>query len=319
MNRRVFLHTSAGALCTLTLPKLGRLQEAFGANLRFRYSSCNEMFEKRDFIATCRAIKAAGFAGIEIAPFTLADSVDDISASRRREMRDIIRSEGLAFAGLHWLLITPKWLHVTTADRQIRDKSWAYLPKLIDFCADLGEKGVMVFGSPKQRSSQGNSKAEATKLFRDGLASVAPHAGTRGVTILIESLPSKDTDVVNTLGEAVRMVQEIHHPAVQTMFDFHNTVDETEPLDTLVRKNYSYICHVHISEMDGRYPGTGNLDFLPVFQVLADLKYNLWISLEVHNFSPGPDQIAQATMEFLRNLEKRLKPSAVAKRAGKSA
>jgi len=319
MNRRVFLQTSGGALCTLTLPQLGRLQEVFAANLRFRYSSCNEMFEKRDFIATCKTIKAAGFAGIEIAPFTLADSVDDISASRRREMRDIIRSEGLAFAGLHWLLITPKWLHVTTADRQIREKSWAYLPKLIDFCADLGEKGIMVFGSPKQRSSQGNSKAEATKLFRDGLASVASHAGARGVTILIESLPSKDTDVVNTLSDAVRMVQEIHHPAIQTMFDFHNTVDETEPLDTLVRKTFSYIRHVHISEMDGRYPGTGNLDFLPVFQVLAELKYDRWISLEVHDFKPGPDQIVKSTMEFLRNLEKRLKPSATAKRSGKSA
>ncbi len=309
MNRRTLLRSGTGTLCAFALSDGGWIRELFGANLRFSYSCCNEMFEKREFASACRTLRTAGFAGIEIAPFTLADGIDDISAPRRRELRETIRSEGLRFAGLHWLLLAPKWLHVTTADRQLREKSWAYFPKIIDLCADLGDNGVMVFGSPKQRASQGNSKADAIRLFRDGLASVAPHAAERGVTILIEPLPSKDTDVVNTLSEAVRMVEEVHHPAVQTMFDFHNTVDEREPLDRLVRENFTHIRHVHINEMDGRYPGTGNLDFLPVFQVLAEMKYDRWISLEVFEWKSGPDHVAQATMAFLRNLEKKLEKS----------
>jgi D-psicose/D-tagatose/L-ribulose 3-epimerase len=308
MYRRHFLLAGTGAICATGLADFGGLRTAFGAKLRFTYSCCNEMFEKRPFAAACKVVKAAGFDGIEIAPFTLGDSIEEISPSRRRELRDVIRSEGLVFAGLHWLLIVPKWLHVTTADKGLREKSWAYFPRIIDLCSDLGEKGIMVFGSPKQRGSQGNTKEEATRLFRDGLAAAAPHAGERGVTILIESLPSKDTDVVNTLGEAVKMVKEINHPAIRTMFDFHNTVDERDPLDKLVRDYFPYIRHVHINEMDGRYPGTGNLDFLPVFQVLADLKYSHWISLEVFDFKPAPDQIAQATMAYLRKLETRLKP-----------
>ncbi len=307
MDRRLFLRGGGGTLCALAFPEEGLIRRLFGANLRFRYSCCNEMFEKREFAAVCKTVKAAGFAGIEIAPFTLGDDIDDIGAARRRELRETIQSEGLVFAGLHWLLLAPKWLHVTTSDRQLREKSWAYFPKIIDFCADLGDKGVMIFGSPKQRASQGNSKAEATKLFRDGLASVAPHAGQRGVTILIEPLPSKDTDVVNTLAEAVRIVREIRHPAIQTMFDFHNTVDEREPLDKLVRQYFANIRHVHINEMDGRYPGTGKLNFSLVFQVLADLKYSHWISLEVFEWKEGPDVVARATMEYLRNLEKNLK------------
>ncbi len=306
MDRRVFLHLGAGALGAGAFPGVGCVAEVFAANLRFRYASCNEMFEKREFGAVCRAVRVAGFEGIEIAPFTLAESVDEISLARRRELRDMIRSEGLTFAGLHWLLITPKWLQVCTADRQTREKSWAYMTKLVDFCADLGEKGIMVFGSPQQRHSQGNTNAEATKLFEAGLAAVAPHAGKAGVTILIESLPGKDTDVVNTLSEAVRLVGEINHPAIQTMFDFHNTLDESDPLDTLVRRYFKYIRHVHINEMDGRYPGSGNFDFLPVCRVLAELKYRYWISLEVFDFKPGPDQIVRATMQYMRNLEKRL-------------
>jgi sugar phosphate isomerase/epimerase len=281
--------------------------ELHAAKLHFKYCICNEVFEKWDFKAQCRAIKAAGYEGVEIAPFTLADHLDEISAARRRELRDIMRSEGIQFAGLHWLLITPKWLHITTADRAIRDKSWAYFKMLIDFCADLGDKGIMVLGSPKQRASQGSSAEEATKHLKAGLASVAPHAGERGITILIEPLAGKDTDVVNTLDQAVRMVEEIRHPAIQTMFDFHNTPDEREPLDALVRRHFSMIRHIHVNEMDGRYPGTGNLDFRPVFQVLADLKYSRWVSLEVFDFKPGPEQIARAAMDYFRKLETKLK------------
>jgi sugar phosphate isomerase/epimerase len=276
--------------------------------MRFKYAICNEMFEKLDFAAQCRMIRAAGFQGIEIAPFTLAESLDEISPAKRQEMRGIIRSEGLQFAGLHWLLITPKWLHLTTADQDIRRKSWDYFLKLIDFCADLGG-GVMVLGSPKQRASQGNTKTEAIRNLREGLARVAPHAAERGCVIAIEDLPGKDTDVVNTLQEAVEIVRDLRSPAIQTMFDFHNTTDEHEPLDALVRRYFKYIRHVHINEMDGRHPGTGNMDFLPVFKVLAELKYRGWVSLEVFDFKPGPEQILRETMVCIRNLEKKLAPA----------
>lgn len=306
MDRRHFVSTGGavlGAVLTAPLQRLSR--SAPGTPMRFKYAICNEMFEKLDFAAQCRMIRAAGFQGIEIAPFTLAESLDEISPAKRQELRRIIRSEGLQFAGLHWLLITPKWLHLTTADQDIRRKSWDYFLKLIDFCADLGG-GVMVLGSPKQRASQGNTKTEAIRNLREGLARVAPHAAERGCVIAIEDLPGKDTDVVNTLQEAVEIVRDLRSPAIQTMFDFHNTTDEHEPLDTLVRRYFKYIRHVHINEMDGRHPGTGNMDFLPVFKVLAELKYTGWVSLEVFDFKPGPEQILRETMAYIGNLEKAL-------------
>ena len=58
--------------------------------------------------------------------------------------------------------------------------------------------------------------------------------------------------------------------------------------------------------MDGWYSGTGHLDFRPVFQTLMDLKYSRWVSLEVFDFKPGPVEIAQATMRYYRDLERKL-------------
>ena len=269
-----------------------------------RHSMCNEAFGDRSFSGTCRSIRQAGYTGIEIAPFTLAENPSDVGPLARKEFRDVMRSEGLTFVGLHWLMVSPKGLHVTTPDASLRARSWAHIRHLIDLCADLGPNGVMVFGSPKQRSTTGGlTPAQATRNFVDGLASVAPHAESRGVTILVEALPADQADVVLTIAEAAAIVDEIASPAVRTMFDVHNAVDETEPHEALVDRYFDRIRHVHVNEIDGRHCGAGSYDFKPVLATLARRGYTGWVSLEAFDFSPGPERIAN---ESLRHLEKEI-------------
>jgi sugar phosphate isomerase/epimerase len=269
---------------------------------QFRHSICNEAFEGWSFADAAKAIRKVGYQGIEIAPFTLSQDPASISAAQRRQYRGIIESEGLVFAGLHWLLVSPKGLHVTTPDNALRERSWEYIRQLIDLCADLGPNGIMVFGSPKQRSSTGGlTPAEATRHFVEGLAGVAPHAAMRGVRLLPEALPKAQSDVMQTLDEAYRVVHEIASPAVRMMFDTHNAVDEKEPHDKLVEKYFELIQHVHINEMDGRHPSTGSYDFKPVLAVLKKRQYQGWVSLEVFDFKPGALNIANDSLRYLES------------------
>src|SRR5579863_9497795 len=155
-----------------------------------RHAICNEIFQSWSFADAAKFVRATGYKGLEIAPFTLAESPSGISPGQRAEYRDILNSENLSFVGLHWLMVSPKGLHVTTPDQALRERSWQHIRDLIDLCADLGPDGVMVFGSPVQRSTiDGATVAEATARYIDGLASVAPQAAERGVTILVEALP----------------------------------------------------------------------------------------------------------------------------------
>lgn len=269
-------------------------------SFKMRHAICNEIYQGWDFAESCRSMRKFGYEGIEIAPFTLSDDPASISAEARREHAKIIREEGLTFAGLHWLMVAPKGLHVTTPDKTLRDRSWRHIHDLVSLCADLGPRGVMVFGSPAQRATTGGLSAkEATKHYRDLLAWVAPYAEQRDVRILVEALPKDQCDVVETLEEAVSIVKSVNSPAIRTMFDTHNAVLEERPHAELVEEFYPYIEHIHVNEMDGGHPGTADYDFKPVLAVLAARNYTGFVSLEAFDFKPGAEKIAKESIDYL--------------------
>src|SRR4051794_35189886 len=123
-----------------------------------RFAVCNEMFGQTPVEQVCKEVAALGYAGLEIAPFTLGEDPASLPETRRAELCRAMQDEGLCFVGLHWLLATPPGLHMTTADEAVRARTWEYVHRLIDLCADLAVckaeyNAVIVIGSPKQRSA----------------------------------------------------------------------------------------------------------------------------------------------------------------------
>jgi sugar phosphate isomerase/epimerase len=120
--------------------------------------------------------------------------------------------------------------------------------------------------------------------------------------VLVEALPAAQSDVVRTLEEAAGLVREIASPAIRTMFDVHNAVDEAEPHAALIDRYFELIRHVHVNELDGRHCGTGGYDFAPLFEVLARRAYRGWISLEAFDFSCGGERIAAESLACLQSV-----------------
>ncbi len=275
-----------------------------------RFALCNELFERFSFPDACQTIHEIGYSGIEIAPFTLAENPVALSVDERAAVRREIDRQQLSFVGLHWLLVSPPGLHATTPDRDLRAKTWTFLHGLVDLAADLqapDQSGaVLVFGSPKQRSSvPGMSPANAVAVLTEELGRLAPHVQERGVQLLLEPLSPAQTDVVTSLEQAVQIVEQIASPAIQTMFDVHNASAETLAHPELVRRYLPHIRHVHVNEFDGREPGTGSYDFRALLAALSAANYSRWISLEVFDFSRDPRAVATRA---LNHLQKSLEP-----------
>jgi D-psicose/D-tagatose/L-ribulose 3-epimerase len=267
-----------------------------------QFSLCNEVFEGWTWADTVRVIAEAGYDGVEIAPFTLTSSVADLSPAERATLRRQAEDVGLEVVGLHWLFVTPKGLHATTDDALTRQRTTAYLQELIRFCSDLGGK-AMIIGSPQQRNvQQGVAYEVAWGRFVDMIAACVDLAAEREVMLCMEALPGDQSNFVTSLAEAVRMVQQVDHPNFQTMFDVHNAHLEQEPLPDLVRRYMPYIRHVHVNEMDGGYPGSGNFDFGSILRVLQEENFQGYVSAEVFDYSPGAEFIARETIRYLRSV-----------------
>src|SRR6187200_3245868 len=85
-----------------------------------KFAICHELFENWDWERQCRFISEVGYTGIELAPFTLAPRITDVSAEQRRTLRQQAADHGLQIMGLHRLLAKTEGLHVTTRDAATR-------------------------------------------------------------------------------------------------------------------------------------------------------------------------------------------------------
>jgi sugar phosphate isomerase/epimerase len=297
MNRRSWLAASGAAF-------LG----AAGSPARFRLAICSETFQGASFSGICEAARRTGYTGLEIDPSNLSGDPAGLSAAERRSLSNQMKVNGLHYCGLHSFLKAPAGLHLTTPDAAVRTRTWEYFVRLIDLAADLGPSPVMVLGSSKQRQAINDATpADAAKRLAEGLSKVAPQAARRGVTILVEPLAPHLCNVVNTMAEAIAIVDQVRSPAVQSMFDTHNTTAETAPLPEVIRKHFARIRHVHLNELDGRYPGAGSFAFAPVLQTLRVLDYRGWLSVEVFDFKPDGETVARLAADRIRSIEEGLK------------
>jgi sugar phosphate isomerase/epimerase len=270
-----------------------------------KFAICNELFEGWAFDRVCRFARAAGYAGLEVAPFTFATPITDLPASRRAELRAQAADAGIEIVGLHWLLARTEGFHLTSPDRAVRERTAEYLIALAKACHDLGG-GVMVFGSPRQRSLlSGVSQVEAFELAAETFRQAMPFVAAFDVTICMEPLTPAETDFITTVADAVRLVDAVEHPNFGLHLDVKAMSSESTPVPDLVRRHAGRAGHFHVNDANGRGPGFGDTDFVPILQALDDSGYDHWVSLEVFNFAPDPETIALNSLDYLRTSQPR--------------
>ena len=267
-----------------------------------RYAVCNELFGNLSFQKSCALAAKYGFSGMELAPYTLSSDPRELRSAKRLEIKKILTDYGLEFVGLHWLLIAPQGLHLTTPDTDTRKKSWDFMKYLIEFCAEMGG-GVMVLGSGNKRNAVGIPVDTALEYLKQGFVLLAPLAAEVNTQILLEALAVRKTNVVTSLQAAADIIREIDHPAISGIFDFHNCIDEKLSWPELIAHFKDIIQHVHFNEIDGGYPGSGNSDFVPAFNALERINFSGWVSLEVFNQTESPEKILRETYRMIRILE----------------
>jgi sugar phosphate isomerase/epimerase len=258
----------------------------------------------RGTVGTCRVVAELGYEGLELAPFTLAPRITDVTPARRQELRRQAEAQGLQIIGLHWLLAKTEGLHLTSADPQVRTRTAEYLVELARCCRDLGGE-LLVFGSPAQRRiPAGASREQAEDYAVDTLNRARAGIADVGVRLCLEPLSPPEADFLNTCAEAAHLLDRLNEPAVFTLhLDVKAMSTEGRPTVEVTRRYGSRAAHFHANDPNRRGPGFGNTDFVPIFQALRDSGYAGWVSVEVFDYTPDPLTIARESIRYMRSCE----------------
>jgi sugar phosphate isomerase/epimerase len=263
-----------------------------------RISLCNEVIAPMPFPRQCEYAAKLGYDGLEIAPYTLSEEPHRIGAAQIAAARSAAADCGVAVTGLHWLLVKPAGLSISSKDAAVRARTIDVMLALIDLCAELGGR-YLVHGSPHQRRvDPGETRAAATARARDCFAAVAERASAAGLVYCIEPLSSEQTPLINTLEEASQIVAAINSPSVRSMLDCSSAGRmEKEPLGALAERwlPKGLIAHVQVNDRNRRGPGQGEQRFAPLFAALKRHRYAGDVAVEPFDYVPdGPGAAARA-------------------------
>jgi sugar phosphate isomerase/epimerase len=118
-----------------------------------------------------------------------------------------------------------------------------------------------------------------------------------GVTIAIEPLNRKETNLIHRVEEAVTYAQQVNAGPIRVLADFYHMMEEQEPL-TVLTEYKDWIVHIHVADTGRKAPGTGHYPYDEFADQLRNAGYKGMISAEC-----GVDRLREEMSESLAFLK----------------
>lgn len=187
-------------------------------------------------------------------------------------------------------------LSLVASDKETRKKAVERVKDYLKVGKELGSP--VIVGSVKGWTENPQNGVENLKSCLGECTDFAEESGTG---MLIEPLNRYESNIINTLEEAVTLVKEIGSHRVRVMADtFHMNIEEKSICDSMMRAE-EYLAHVHFSDSNRRAPGQGHLDFKKIIGTLQEIGYENFITAEILPL-PTQYEAAKLAIEYLKRI-----------------
>lgn len=153
---------------------------------------------------------------------------------------------------------------------------------------------ALILGVPRLNCLAGKrvarrSDEEHWQTLVQNVRFAAMELAKHGLELLIEPINHFDIPgfFINRTEQALKLLDEIAQPNIRVQYDIYHAQREEGELAATLSKHVARIGHIQIADNPGRHqPGTGEINFPFLFQLLDQLNYPGYIGLE---YVPTPD------------------------------
>lgn len=243
-----------------------------------------EAFRKAAFI---------GYNGVEI---HLRDP-DDINRSGVAGFRE---DTGLEITTLGTGIASFEYgIHFAHPDESVRRQAVTHVEKFVSLAAELGS--CITIGMFNGTVGRGIDREERRKAAIGNIARCAATAEKEDVQILLEPLNRYENDYINTVADAITIIEEIGLSNIKVLADtFHMNIEEIDIAQTL-RENIQYLGYVHLVDSNRLMPGKGHTPIPEILDALSDGGYTGYLSFECLPV-PNSETVASEAIEYTRSL-----------------
>jgi sugar phosphate isomerase/epimerase len=246
-----------------------------------------------DLPTACQKANHLGFHAIEV----FAPSADSLN---RSELRRLFNEHGLQLAALGtgggWVR---QHLYLCSPEPSIRRRAKDFIRSIIDVAGEFSASAIV--GSMQGRWGDGVDRNQAKEWLGQSLHELGEHARQYGVPLLYEPLNRYETNLINTIGCGVRLLELLGPSNVKLLCDlFHMNIEE-ENLAASLRSGGHYVGHIHFADSNRRPAGCGHIDFRSIAAALREIAYDGYVSAEVLPY-PDSDEAARLTIRAYRRF-----------------
>jgi D-psicose/D-tagatose/L-ribulose 3-epimerase len=244
------------------------------------------------------ALRTLGFDYAEPAlSKTLALDPDALASARAK-----LSANGIHAETMNWFL--PGSDIPLTGPNVDPAKIRAYVEKSLALAESFGAK-VIVFGSPGARTvPDGFPREKGWAQLKDFLTTCGDVIQSHGygMVIGIEALRKPETNIVNSVAEALKLAREVNHPKIRIIVDFYHLAFEHEDPDVILGAR-DMIVHLQIADPRERgFPTSeaGEPRYAAFFTNLRKIGYQGRISIEANSRDVEKD--GRAALAFLKQM-----------------
>jgi D-psicose/D-tagatose/L-ribulose 3-epimerase len=171
----------------------------------------------------------------------------------------------------------------------------------LEVCDALGSRfltGVIYSAMGKYTRPPTHAGASNSATVLRGLAQAADG---RGITIGLEAVNRYETNLINTVADALRHIEAIGEDNVVVHLDVYHANIEEGDLGRPVRLAGDRLGYVHVGESHRGYLGSGTIDFAAFFRALVTAGYRGPIAFESFSSAVVSAEFA-AALGVWRNL-----------------